>query len=229
MAWNAKPSGGYARDSDQGGENILNVYTYCSNNGYTLQAVAGMLGNVQAESGLNPWRYEGDQYGTGRGYGLFQFTPARDYFNLGNTYGFFAPNKSTTSITSGASPDDGAEQIRVFDNDDLHKWGSGLWRPYWDTSTYADLYAQRKRILQEWGNGSQLTLSDFRRIRSVYDATFAFLAGYEGPAVPNMTARYNNARAIYVMLGGIDPGEDPDPPAPASNIPLWMLFKFNGR
>lgn len=50
--------------------------------GWTINAVAGFLGNVQHESTINPGRWEGDVVGrTGKGYGLVQWTPATKYIN----------------------------------------------------------------------------------------------------------------------------------------------------
>ena len=47
---------------------------------WTLNAVAGMLGNMQAESTINPGRWEnGVPYGGG--YGLVQWTPYTNYSN----------------------------------------------------------------------------------------------------------------------------------------------------
>jgi surface antigen len=45
--------------------------------GVTLNAIAGMLGNIHAESRINPWSWEGDNYGVeSKGYGLIQWTPS---------------------------------------------------------------------------------------------------------------------------------------------------------
>lgn len=43
--------------------------------GWTLNAVCAMLGNMELESSINPGRWEGDRVGTGPGFGLVQWTP----------------------------------------------------------------------------------------------------------------------------------------------------------
>lgn len=43
--------------------------------GWTLNAVCAMLGNMQLESTINPGRWEGDRVGVGPGFGLTQWTP----------------------------------------------------------------------------------------------------------------------------------------------------------
>ena len=51
-------------------------------NVWTLNAVCGMLGNMQAESAINPGRWQGDHVGNmSGGYGLVQWTPATKYIN----------------------------------------------------------------------------------------------------------------------------------------------------
>ena len=223
MAFNAKPSGGYSFSSVEGKNNVQQMYNMFSSLGYSIESIAGIIGNVMAESGLNPWRWQGDTVSMGGGYGLFQYTPASGYLNLSGVQ-YFAPNLSITSITSGASPDDGFAQIIVFDENRLSKWGSGAWRPYWSTTTYAQLYAERNRILRQWGSGNSISMAQFRAIENVYDATFVFLACFEGPLVPNMTARYNNASTAYEILTGMRP----EPPSPTSKkrngMPLWMYL-----
>lgn len=228
MAFNAKPSGAYGFSSTEGTNNVQQMYNMFSSLGYAVEAIAGVIGNSMSESGLNPWRWQGDKVSMRGGYGLFQYTPASDYINLTGIQ-YFAPNLSTTEVTSGANPDDGFAQIIVFDENRLSKWGSGAWRPYWSTTTYAQLYAERNRILKQWGSGSSISMAQFKAITNVYDATFVFLACFEGPAVPNMTPRYNNASTAYEILTGMQP-EPPTPtptptPKQRKGMPLWMYLR----
>ena len=230
MAFNAKPSGAYGFSSSEGTNNVQQMYNMFSSLGYAVEAIAGVIGNSMSESGLNPWRWQGDKVSMRGGSGLFQYTPASDYINLTGIQ-YFAPNLSTTEVTSGADPNDGFAQIIVFDENRLSKWGSGAWRPYWSTTTYAQLYAERNRILKQWGSGSSISMAQFKAITNVYDATFVFLACFEGPAVPNMTPRYNNASTAYEILTGMQP-EPPTPtptPTPTTKqrkgMPLWMYLR----
>lgn len=51
--------------------------------GWTTNSIAAMLGNMQAESTINPGRWQSDIVGnTSGGYGLVQWTPATKYFDL---------------------------------------------------------------------------------------------------------------------------------------------------
>jgi hypothetical protein len=67
---------------DEMKENAIYIRDYLVANGWTLNAIAGVLGNMQTESTINPsiWQslIEGNLNG---GYGLVQWTPATKYFN----------------------------------------------------------------------------------------------------------------------------------------------------
>ena len=50
---------------------------YFSDNGWTMNAIAAIVGNMQVESGINPGRWENDNVGNlSGGFGLVQWTPA---------------------------------------------------------------------------------------------------------------------------------------------------------
>lgn len=223
MAWHAKPRGGYSVTSVDGQENIYEVYWQLSGDyGFTKEAVAGVLGNVQAESGFNPWRWQSDTVNINMGYGLFQFTPATGYiYQSGAT-----PNMSTSTVTVGATPEDGANQVKAFAENNPPKWVSSAWRSYWSTSTYSDLYAKRNQWLAIWGDGSHITLSQFKQVTDLEAATFFFLACFEGPSIPSQDLRYSYAVRIYEILGGVPPTPPtpPEPPTPPFyKLKYWLL------
>lgn len=60
-------------------ENNANIISdYFRGKGWTVNAIAGLLANMQSESGLNPNRWENDEPYIG-GYGLVQWTPYEKY------------------------------------------------------------------------------------------------------------------------------------------------------
>lgn len=225
MAWHAKPNGPYVLGSADWVDNLNMIVSLCP--GWTLEALAGMLGNMQHESALNPWRWEGDIVSPiyANGYGLPQFTPASGYINLAGA----TPNLSTSQVTQGASPDDGTRQMQAINNDELSKWVSSCWRPGWSSITYSGLWQYHNEILQTYGNGSDVTMTQFKACTDVDAAAFMWLACYEGPGEPNFTPRQNTARLIYQnYLGGVIP-PTPDPPTPdppsGVHVPFWLLKK----
>lgn len=63
--------------------NVKYIYNYLSSKGWTLNAVCGMLGNMQSESAINPGRWQSEDVGNlSGGYGLVQWTPATKYIDF---------------------------------------------------------------------------------------------------------------------------------------------------
>lgn len=63
--------------------NAKYIYSYLSNKGWTLNAISGLLGNMQSESAINPGRWQSDNVGDlEAGYGLVQWTPATKYIDF---------------------------------------------------------------------------------------------------------------------------------------------------
>lgn len=62
--------------------NAKYIYTYFKGLGWTLNAISALLGNMEAESSINPGRWQSDRVGgdaEGHGYGLVQWTPYTKY------------------------------------------------------------------------------------------------------------------------------------------------------
>lgn len=73
-------SSSLSRDKQQ--LNALYIWLALQADGWTLNAVSGMLGNMQAESAINPGRWQSDRVGNmSSGYGLTQWTPATKYID----------------------------------------------------------------------------------------------------------------------------------------------------
>lgn len=62
--------------------NAVYIYSALLAEGWTINAIAGMLGNMQAESSLNPGRWQSDDpFNLSLGFGLVQWTPSSKYTN----------------------------------------------------------------------------------------------------------------------------------------------------
>ena len=62
--------------------NVWYIYKYLLFSGWSLNAIAGVLGNMEHESGMNPGIWESQIVGnTLGGYGLVQWTPASRHIN----------------------------------------------------------------------------------------------------------------------------------------------------
>lgn len=72
--------GNYFLNNDQMAYNAKIIYSYLSKAGWTINSIAAVLGNMQSESSINPYIWEGLNYGNlSKGYGLTQWTPATKY------------------------------------------------------------------------------------------------------------------------------------------------------
>lgn len=73
---------------DQMYNNALYIASFFLRNGWTLEAIAGILGNMQTESNMNPGIWESlDEGNTARGFGLVQWTPATKLINWAQSMG----------------------------------------------------------------------------------------------------------------------------------------------
>ena len=196
--WHVKEKGGYSNDSAEALDNATNIYDILSGYGWTLNAVAGLLGNVCVESGLNPWRWQNNNVGastgspwTNSGYGLVQFTPASKYIDDSRAQSFdgYGPNFSDKQ----GNANDGSAQLEFVDK----------YADYSKTDAYPLTYAQYKT--------------------STADAEYlavAWLYNYERPRDPSasIASRKANAKYWYEALSGVTP----TPPSGGDN----SLFAF---
>lgn len=105
--------------------NAVIVYRYLNQRGWTLNAVAGLLGNLKRESTVNPAIWEGLDYGNYNvGYGLVGWTPATNYTDWATANGY--------DIT------DGNKQLQWIDEETVPK---GQWI---STSAYPLSFADFK-------------------------------------------------------------------------------------
>jgi len=220
--WYAKPSGGYSLSSTEAQNNMDMIYSSFSSQGYTIEAVAAIIGNMNNESAMNPWRWQGDTVNYAAGYGLIQFTAARDYINLTGVP-YHSPNLSTSSQTSGATPEDGYAQCDVIYNDRLSKWQSNIWRDYWSTSRYPTEYAYMQQLRNIYGR--YISQDTFKAMTDLEAATFIFNGGYVGELVLNIAPRYRDAQTAYEYLSG-HPPVPPVPPRPSRKLPIMFYIRY---
>lgn len=116
--WHGKTYGAYARESTEAFENAICTYNLLTSLGWTIQAMCAVYGNIEAESGYNFWRWEGDAVPSSNespdyGYGFPQFTPSSKYIYDDNAQANtgYGPNYSDWS----GNIFDGDSQLRFID------------------------------------------------------------------------------------------------------------------
>lgn len=134
--WYAKATGGYANNSVEGLANVTEMASVMSGLGWSIPAIAAMLGNGAGEGGLNPWRWEDDDIlastdsynidvAQNHGYGLFGFTPAGRYIH--DTWAMAQPNYAPNFSDIPGRPEDGACQMQFFAREVEPNWSHDEW------------------------------------------------------------------------------------------------------
>lgn len=85
--------------AEQQQQNAKYIHSFLNSKGWKLNAIAALLGNMQAESGLNPGRWQSDIVGnTAAGYGLVQWTPATKYIDWCYSEGYSDPSEMDSGL-----------------------------------------------------------------------------------------------------------------------------------
>lgn len=101
--------------------NALYIYSYLKHEGWSDNAIAGLLGNMQAESSINPGRWQSDRVGgdsSGHGYGLVQWTPYTKYTDWCSSEGRSDPSEIDNNLA----------RITYEVKNDIQWIGTGIYR-----------------------------------------------------------------------------------------------------
>lgn len=80
--------------------NATYLYKALFKSGWTINSISAILGNMQAESTINPGRWQSDNVGsTSNGYGLVQWTPSTKYTEWCSTNGLSDPSEMDNNIS----------------------------------------------------------------------------------------------------------------------------------
>ena len=171
--------------------NATEFYIFFNNYGATLEAICGMLGNIQKESTLNPGIKQGSSISLG--WGLIQWSPSTVLTNWCKTYGY--------------NWYDGAAQCdRISCEGEGTKGASGYWLP---TSEYpyswseflalTDVAEATKAYLYERERAGIEALD----LRLQYaNEWYSYFTGSPVPPAPPTppTPRKRTSMPIYMML-----------------------------
>lgn len=86
---------------DQMEINALYIYSYLKHEGWSENSIAALLGNMQAESSINPGRWQSDRVGgdsSGHGYSLVQWTPYTKYTDWCSSEGYGDPSEMDSAL-----------------------------------------------------------------------------------------------------------------------------------
>ena len=191
MAWIYEMGVAKYFSTSQMQNNATEFYIYFINYGATLEAICGMLGNIQKESTLNPGIKQGSSISLG--WGLIQWSPSTVLTNWCKTYGY--------------NWYDGAAQCdRISCEGEGTKGASGYWLP---TSEYpyswseflalTDVAEATKAYLYERERAGIEALD----LRLQYaNEWYSYFTGSPVPPTPPTppTPRKRTTMPIYMML-----------------------------
>lgn len=185
-------------------QNAHYIYSYLLDKGWTAEAVAGLLGNMQHESALNPGRWEGNKVGTGPGYGLVQWTPYSKYTNWATGAGFSDPSEMDANL---------ARLIYELDN--------GL--QYYKTSAYPLTFQQ---FTQSTDSPYELACA----FAWNYERSWTVLYGTESAKEALRKKRGGSAETWYSYLTGLEPLPPGTVPVrKRKGLPLLMMYLATKR
>lgn len=185
MSWISR-SGALTQSEMENNANI--IINYYRSIGVDDRTIACILGNMQAESSINPEREEVG----GAGYGLVQWTPITVLQNHCNTLGLSPYNS-------------GDVQIQVIIKEILNQSGVGEW---YTSSAFISNYYNSGATSDMIGITGQQFLSNSMNWNPDKLAVL-FMAGYErpsyDPSVNHYQIRQQNANNWFQYMGGVIP------------------------
>lgn len=161
--------------------NARYIYSYLTAKGWSLNAVAGLLGNMENESALNPGRWEGNDVGNGPGYGLVQWTPFTKYTEWCISRGLTDPSEMDNNLARILYEIDNNTQYYSTDEYPLsfREFTKSTKDPYYLACAFAWNYERSAVVL--WG--TEVEQEALRQLRGGdAEKWYSFLSGQ--PVVP---------------------------------------------
>lgn len=144
MAWIYKIGVGEYLTAEQRETNATEFYNYFNNVGVTLEAICGMLGNIQRESGLNPGIKQTASVTSG--WGLIQWTPSTVLTNWCKKYGYnwYDGSAQCARILAEGTGDKEASGYWLPTSDYSYSWGEFITLHDVEECTKAYLYERER-------------------------------------------------------------------------------------
>lgn len=141
--------------------NAAYIWNYLGANGWSLVAVAGILGNTQYESGHNPAIWENLQELPENGYGIVQWTPSTKFTDWASAEGYeinqmwpqleriiYEKDNNLQWSTSAEFP----ISITRYWNTQSHSayWCGGAWFTNYERGPNPEVVTLRQEAAREW-------------------------------------------------------------------------------
>lgn len=208
MAWICKHTIGYGGlNQAEMDNNAREIWRVLSSRGFTRNACAGILGNMQMESTINPWAMEKDL--DNYGYGLVQWTPRTKLFNW--------------AARNNLNYQDGDTQVKALLYEFESRTGALNDDPAW-----VQYYPMAEETAQAWYgiSSGDVQISRYDYLSSTASPELlakAFVLNYERPSYDGLklAERQTAARYYYNLLSG-------DTPQPTENYTVSVNVSGSG-
>lgn len=191
-------TGNYYLSNSEMQDNALYIYKYLSARGWSRNAIAGLLGNFQAESTINPGIWQSlDEGDTSAGYGLVQWTPATKYLEW--------------CSNNGLEPSHMGSALQRIE----YELENGL--QYYPTDSYPETFAEFKTSTKSANYLGMAFVTNYERpaeITSIRGTNAEYWYEFLGNYSPGTGGGGS---------GGDSPGT-PYKPKEYKGLPLWLLL-----
>lgn len=188
--------------------NAAYIWNYLGSKGWTANAVAGLLGNLQAESTINPGRYQGDVE-TGAGWGLAQWTPRKKYTDWCDERGLVWSEMDTALLRLEWELENGEQFYPTGEyNITFRQFSQSTESPYWLGAAFLCNYERPASVL--------------------YDPDSESWEEHIEKKNKAIAARGSNANTWYEYLTGL-PAPSPDDTKKRKGLSLLLMYAATRR
>lgn len=176
--------------------NAKYIYSYLTAKGWTKESISAILGNMQAESSINPGRWQSDRVGgdsSGHGYSLTQWTPYTKYTNWCAEQGYSDPSEMDTALSR-----------IIWEVENNEQWiGIGVYSSMsfaeFSQSTLTPGYLARGFLLcYERPKDQSESVQSYRS--SLANAWYEYLGGVV-PSDPTIVTRRRKRKFNFILMG----------------------------
>lgn len=182
------PTGGLTTAQEEA--NARYIYNFFKAQGWTTEAICGLLGNMQKECGLNPGKWQYWEY-TDLGYGLLQWSPSEEYISFVGI-----SHKSKLNEMAKNSPQELMDSQLDYIMQSLGNGENGVMQRWYEN--LAPIYLKKKSFVGEVP--SNMTVEDYKESKcNSGDLALVFHASYErsGDGEKELNIRVEAAERWY--------------------------------
>ena len=189
--------------------NARYIFSFLSDKGWSINAIAGIIGNMQHESALNPGRWQSENIGSSSGgFGLVQWTPSTNHTTWASNNGY----SDYTTMDSNL-------------NHIIYELENGI--QYYATSSYLESF-------REFSVSTKTPYYLACAFAWNYERSYVVLYGTPSEQEALRQKRGGSANSWYEFLTGEEPSEPDDPINPIDPNKKrkkynFILFNANKR